>query len=84
MTILRQATFRSSSIEISTGEEEGKKWIAFTCINKRSRRITKIFMNTNFRIALKANNTTERNLYIRAQKSGKLDRYNNTTVYQLK
>jgi hypothetical protein len=56
------------------------KWATFTYCRKEVRQITKLFQNTQLRVALHTQNTINNILKLREQ----IDKYNNSGIYQLK
>jgi hypothetical protein len=56
------------------------KWATFTYIGKETRTITRLFINTNIKIAYKTNNTIQK--YLQPQKPN-TDIYNNSGIYLL-
>jgi hypothetical protein len=57
------------------------KWATFTYIGKQTRFITKLFKNTNIKIAYKTQNAIGKQLHKRNQEDDKSD---NVGVYKLK
>jgi hypothetical protein len=61
--------------------QEKTKWATFTYFGSEARVVTKLFRNTNIKVAFKANNTIQRHLRL----SGKIeDIYNLSGAYQVK
>jgi hypothetical protein len=58
-----------------------RKWETFTYVGKETRVITKLFKNTNLRIAYKTNNTLQKHLQM---KNIDPDKYNNSGIYEIK
>ena len=71
-----------NKINIQKQDTEGTKWAKFTHIGKETRFITKIFKKSNIKIALTTNNTIEKLLTIKQDKT--TSKYDKAGVYQLK
>jgi hypothetical protein len=60
------------------------KWAKFTYIGKQIRTLTKIFKNTNIKIAYTTNNTIKKRCGITTQENKNENKYTNSGVYKLK
>ena len=63
-------------------DHQRKRWAKFTYVGKETRRITKLFKNTNVRIAFTTNNNLGK--LLNSQDDQKPDKYDKNGVYQLK
>jgi hypothetical protein len=85
--ILLNNKYSASSLEKFNKEKrighdnQKKKWAKFTYIGKETRFITKLFKNTNVKIAFTTNNTTEKCLTIKQETSQ--SRFEKSGIYQL-
>jgi hypothetical protein len=59
---------------------QNRKWITFTYFGSCTRMISKIFRNTNMKVAFRTNNTLKQHLKI---KEKTMDKYNQSGVYQM-
>jgi hypothetical protein len=85
------STFISRHIHINTKKKHNKntppnttqkkKWAIFTYVGTETRTITRLFKNTNLRLAFQTNNTIQNHLQPKKPNS---DKYNNSGIYQMK
>jgi hypothetical protein len=78
-TYLNTRTKQSKNMTPNTIQKQ--KWVTFTYIGKETRTITRLFKNTNIRIAYKTKNTIQNHLQPRKHDTNK---YNNSGIYQVK
>jgi hypothetical protein len=67
----------------TSNTSQKQKWITFTYIGNETRTITRLFKNTNLRIAYKTNNTIRNHLQPKNHDTDKY-KYNCSGIYQIK
>jgi hypothetical protein len=65
----------------NTAPDATPKWATITYVGKETRAITKLFKNTNLRIAYKTNNTTQKHQQL---KNIDPDKYSHSGIYEIK